>query len=224
MKLSKIAASLGLALAVGLFSPGSEAEAKTFSDVSADYWAKAEIEYLTDRGIINGYQDGRFGITDSITRAEAAAIIIRSLGWGVSAQEDPGYPDVDPSHWAYHEIAMMKRAGFFAPEGKFEPTKLVTRAEMAEMLVNTFDLRSNSGAKFTDLAREHPAYDAINILATNQITTGYVDGSFRPEAQVTRSEFACRWFPRSMGGQGGRFEAYAGYELQRVNVHPRIRP
>ncbi|GFR37030.1 hypothetical protein PRECH8_03260 [Insulibacter thermoxylanivorax] len=56
MKLSKIAASLGLALAVGLFSPRSEAEAKTFSDVSADYWAKAEIEYLTDRGIINGYR------------------------------------------------------------------------------------------------------------------------------------------------------------------------
>ena len=162
-ELSKIAASLGLALAVGLFSPGSEAKAKTFSDVSADYWAKAEIEYLTNRGIINGYQDGRFGITDSITRAEAAAIIIRSLGWGVSAQEDPGYPDVDPSHWAYHEIAMMKHAGFFAPEGKFEPTKLVTRAEMAEMLVNTFDLRSNSGAKHTILR--------ANIRLTMRLTS-----------------------------------------------------
>lgn len=181
---------LTVLLLTGMSALAVQAMAKTFSDVPSTYWAKAEIEFLTEREVINGYADGRFGITDPITRAEAAAIIIRSLGWDVSGQPDPGYSDVSSSHWAYDEIAMMKHAGFFSLEDKFEPTKLVTRAEMAQMIVNTFDLRSTSGAKFTDVKRGDPAYDEIMIMAANRITTGYEDGTFRPDAEVSRSEFA----------------------------------
>lgn len=186
----KVAALTIFVMVFGLFGLAGTATAKTFSDVNSDYWAKTEIEYLSGQGIINGYSDGRFGINDPISRAQAAAMLIRSLGWEVSGQDDPGYEDVSPSHWAYDEIAVLKHADIFALEGKFEPDKLVTRAEMAQMLVNTFDLRSTSGAKFSDLDRSHPAYDAINILATNRITTGYTDGSFRPDNRVSRTEFA----------------------------------
>lgn|GEM_PF-1825874 len=190
MKVHKIAAVTIVAMLISLIGFASTVSAKTFSDVPPGYWAKGAIDYLTGREVINGYTDGRFGINDTITREQAAAIIIRSLGWDVSGSEDAGYPDVSRDHWAYDEIATMKHAGFFAPVGSFEPRKPVTRAEMAEMIVNTFDLRSTSGARFTDLDREHPSYDAINILATNQITTGYADGSFRPDQRVSRSEFA----------------------------------
>lgn len=193
MKRSGMAAVMAVVM---LFSTllwgGGQATAtpKVFTDVSEDFWAKKEIDYLTERQIINGYPDGRFGVSDPITRAQAAVMMIRALGWGVSAQDDPGYPDVNPSHWAYNEIAMMKHTGIFAPEGYFEPDKHVTRAEMADMLVKTFDLHSVSGAKFSDIGREHWAYDAVNILATNRITTGYADGSFRPENEVNRTEFS----------------------------------
>lgn len=182
---------LVLALTFSAWGPVAGAAPKAFKDVSASFWAKKEIDYLTEREVISGYADGRFGTQDPITRAQAAAMLIRTFGWGdLSNQPDPGYPDVSPKHWAYYEIAAMKNAGFYAPEGSFQPEKKVTRAEMADMLVRTFSLTSPSGAKFADLDRSHWAYDAINILATNRITTGYEDGTFRPDRLVTRAEFA----------------------------------
>lgn len=118
-------------------------------------------------------------------------MVMRALGWGdLSGQPDPKYPDVRSSHWAYDEIAAMKNAGFFAPEGEFKPNQKLTRAEMADILVHTFGLYSSSNTRFTDVGRNYWAYDSIQILAGNRITTGYDDGTFRPESPVTRTEFA----------------------------------
>src|SRR5690606_35493681 len=124
---------------------------------------KEEIDFLSERGIIHGYNDGTFGIHGSITRAEAAVMVMRTLGWGdLSNQPDPGYADIDPSHWAYYEMAAMHNTGNFAPEGDaYQPQQKLTRAEMADILVNTFDLSSHSGTRFTDVPRDHWAYDAI---------------------------------------------------------------
>ena len=51
--------------------------AKTFSDVSKDFWAYDAITELAEQGILNGYEDGTFRPDEPITRAEAAAIIDR---------------------------------------------------------------------------------------------------------------------------------------------------
>ncbi len=167
------------------------AAAKTFTDVNASHWAKSSIDYLTDREVIYGYQDGRYGVSDPITRAQAASMIMRTFGWGdLSGQEDPGYPDLQPSHWAYNEIAALYGLGIFTPEGSYKPNQPVTRAEMADMLVKAFDLYSITAVKFTDLTRDHWAYESINRLAGKGVTSGYPDGSFRPDANVTRAEFA----------------------------------
>lgn len=190
MKFGKWTLVFALCLSLGLSGFATPVNARSFTDVPGTHWAAEATTYLADREIISGYSDGRFGVNDPINRAEAAAMIIRSLGWGAVAVEDPGYPDVAPSHWAYNDIATMVNNGFFAPAGKFEPAKRVTRAEMAEMLVGTFDLTSVSGFRFTDVTREHSSYDAITILAANAITVGYEDGTFRPDHQVSRAEFA----------------------------------
>src|SRR5690606_3424141 len=118
------------------------------------------------RDIITGYPDGSFGINDPITRAQAATMIMRYFGWTMVDPEDPGYPDVRPgSHWAYNDIASVYHLDIYAPAEKFLPEQDVTRAEMADMLVKAFDLSSIKGVKFTDLTRDHWAYQSINILA-----------------------------------------------------------
>lgn len=43
---------------------------------------------------------------------------------------------------------------------------------------------------FSDVPQDHWAYDQITTLATNNVITGYGDGTFRPEQNVTRAEFA----------------------------------
>lgn len=178
-------------LILGVAGTAAEASSKQFTDVHNTYWAKEQIDYLTSKEIISGYPNGAFGINDPISRAQAATMIMRYFGWNDPNPNDPGYTDLKPgSHWAYNDIATLYHLGIFAPKGKYMPDKEVTRAEMADMLVKAFELSSIKGAKFTDLSRDHWAYQPINILAGNNITTGYTDGSFRPDASVTRVEFA----------------------------------
>lgn len=173
-----------------IFSSTATAEQKSFTDVSDSHWAKASIDFLTDREIIFGYQDGRFGVNEPITRAQAATMIMRYFGWGdLSGQEDPGYPDLSPNHWAYNEIAAIHALGILTPEGMFQPDLPVNRAEMADMLVKTFDVHSITAVKFADMSRDHWAYESVNTLAGKGVASGYPDDTFRPEANVTRAEF-----------------------------------
>ncbi len=44
--------------------------------------------------------------------------------------------------------------------------------------------------KFSDLQQSHWAYNAVNVLSQNFILNGYLDGTFKPEANITRGEFA----------------------------------
>lgn len=43
---------------------------------------------------------------------------------------------------------------------------------------------------FTDLPDTHWAYNSVNVLAENFILNGYLDGTFKPDANITRGEFA----------------------------------
>ncbi len=54
----------------------------TFRDIPAGHWAKVAVEYVSERGLINGYQDGTFRGGRNLTRYEAAAIFYRLLQSG----------------------------------------------------------------------------------------------------------------------------------------------
>ena len=44
--------------------------------------------------------------------------------------------------------------------------------------------------KFSDLPSTHWSYNYVNTLAENFILNGYLDGTFKPDANITRAEFA----------------------------------
>ncbi|WP_458631624.1 S-layer homology domain-containing protein [Paenibacillus sp. CMAA1364] len=108
------------------------AASKSFSDVNTSHWSNKEINFLVNKEVINGYPDGRCGVNDSITRAQAATMIMRSFAWGTSGEwNDPGYSDVRPGkHWAYNEITGVYNMDIFMPTGKFQPELEVTRGEL----------------------------------------------------------------------------------------------
>lgn len=94
-------------------------------------------------------------------------------------------------HWAQDMIILLTRLeaikGF--QDGSFMPNQSITRAEFAAMLVRLF-LLEDTGAQsleFDDL-KQHWAQDAIILLARHGIVYGYADGSFRPNAPITREE------------------------------------
>ena len=51
-----------------------------YSDIPQGFWAYAQIDYLTQEGLIGGYEDNTFRPSKNITRAEYAAMIIKAIG------------------------------------------------------------------------------------------------------------------------------------------------
>ncbi|MBJ6360758.1 X2-like carbohydrate binding domain-containing protein [Paenibacillus sp. GCM10012307] len=76
---------------------------KGFKDI-AGTWAEKEIKAVQSAGYINGYQDGTFRPNQSLTRAEAVAIINRVIGLKVADVDQSPWKDVPVSHWAARDI------------------------------------------------------------------------------------------------------------------------
>jgi hypothetical protein len=78
------------------------------------------------------------------------------------------------------------------PDGTFKPNNTVTRAEFAVMLINTLKPQGSGAAlTFTDTMKIGAwAQKAVAQAVQAGIIKGYEDGSFRPEAEITRAEMA----------------------------------
>src|SRR5690554_940087 len=57
-----------------------ETKIQLFDDVTNTHWAYDHIKDLSDKSIINGYTDGTFRPGESVTRAQAAVMIVNALG------------------------------------------------------------------------------------------------------------------------------------------------
>lgn len=80
---------------------------------------------------------------------------------------------------------------FGYPDSTFRPDKSMTRAEVAAMFVRLMEKAPNaSAASFNDVAPDAWYYDYIAKAEAAGILKGYEDGSFRPQGEITRAEFA----------------------------------
>lgn len=101
--------------------------------------------------------------------------------------------------------------------GVFAPKGVLNRAEAAAMLCRLtagFDEEGSYSHEFTDVTADKWYYNYVGFAASHGIAAGYPDGSFRPEADITRGEFAAM-IARYMGlepvTEGGKFNDIAGY-------------
>lgn len=160
----------------------------SFIDVPKTHWAYKEMMYMAENKIITGYGNGYFGATDQITREHFAAFLYRYL----KPQDSDNNPFLDISESNFKkEILALTARGIFSvnAEKKFNPKNNMTRAEMAVVLVKTFDLKPQGNFEFTDM-KDHWANEYVNILAGNKITSGTDDGNFNPNGIVTREQFS----------------------------------
>ncbi|OWR30916.1 hypothetical protein CDO73_10035 [Saccharibacillus sp. O23] len=142
---------------------------------------------------MSGYTDGLFRPEQNVTRVELAAVLQRSMGKDYKGTE-AAFRDIDPGKWSAASVAIVTANGWMQGTGgsRFEPNREVSRAELAQILVNVFGWKNEAGSKaasFNDTAG-HWAADAIAAAAANGALGGYPNGSFRPDQAVTRAEIA----------------------------------
>ena len=141
-----------------------------------------------------GYPDGTVRPNGSITRAEVSAILFRLLSDETRDEyftTESSFTDVKAGAWYNNSIATLEKAGVIvdtAKGGAFRPNEAITRAELAAMLAQFSDAKPVKGVKFSDVSAEHWAYEAIAIAAKMGWIEGYPDGTFRPDATITRAE------------------------------------
>ncbi|MGG0725657.1 S-layer homology domain-containing protein [Bacillus mycoides] len=166
----------------------SQGNSLSFIDVPTTHWAYKEMIYMAENKIITGYGNGYFGATDPITREHLAAFLYRYL----KPQDNANNPFVDIGDSNFKkEILALTARGIFSvnAEKQFNPKYNMTRAEMAAVLVRTFDLKPQGNIEFTDM-KGHWANEYVKNLAGNNITNGTGDGNFNPNGLVTREQFS----------------------------------
>lgn len=174
-------------------SPTANAASK-FKDVDL---YKAEIEFLTSKGIIKGYEGGYFKPSESIKRLQAVQMILREKKLDASSMgvNDPGFIDLRPGDYGYNEVALAVELGFISGKTNsknqkyFDPYGTLTRGQMAKILSLAYSLTGTYNGKFKDVT-DKQLLQYVNLLAANNITTGYSDGTFRPYSQLSRQHFA----------------------------------
>ena len=141
---------------------------------------------------IIGRDDGKVHPEANISRAEVATIFFRMLTDDSRSQlwrTTNSYPDVEASDWYNNAISTLTYAGTLTgmPDGTFKPDNDITRAEFATIAVRFFGGNYEGEDLFTDIAG-HWANKYINLAATLGLVNGKPDGTFDPDAPITRAE------------------------------------
>lgn len=160
-------------------------------DISG-HWAEEAIRGLVASGAINGYSDGSFKPDNTVTRAEFAQILVKAMG--IPAADNGKIFADTVNHWGRESIATAYAAGIINGYGdnRFGPNDLVTREQIAAMVVRAAKLTGPSGQlSFADNeAISDWAKEPVAIAVANGLITGYGDQTFRPGNNATRAEAA----------------------------------
>lgn len=145
----------------------------------------AEVEDLKSSAIMLGDPDGNMRLDDAVTRAEAAALIIRAYGYDVNtidiAKSD--FTDMD-GHWASKEVSVAKSLGLVdgTTDTAFEPDKSVTIQEFVEMTVSLLGYKERAEVQG---GYPHGYLMTANSLGlTKGITAEATDNAIRKDVAV----------------------------------------
>jgi uncharacterized repeat protein (TIGR01451 family)/CSLREA domain-containing protein len=174
--------------------PPAQQPPAPFKDVE-HHWAVGAVARMVELGVIRGYEDDTFRPEAAVSRLEFAVMVTRLLKLAPADQQPTFTDGSSVPDWARDQVAAAVQAGIITgrPDGTFDPTAPVTRAEVAVMLVRALRYRgldvTPGSATFTDAI---PDWARAFVLAAARygLVNGYDDGSFQADASATRAEAA----------------------------------
>ena len=144
----------------------------------------------TKIGTTTANSDGEFSCyLDRKLSLDETIKVIASESSKYDSQTTYKVVDTSLSGQTYARVSYIK--GY--PDGTFKPSNNVTRAEAAQMFATLLNggtiFGTSSVTKFTD-ANNKWYSPAVNYIAGKGLLSGYSDGTFKPDADITRAEFA----------------------------------
>lgn len=167
--------------------------AAAFED-TAGHWAEKDIAEMTALGIVNGIDETHFAPDANVTRAEFAALLVRTLGMEEAAYSGE-FSDVSADDWYAGIAAAASRAGLVqGADGAFLPQETISREQMAVMIARACESRlpdeaPDTPAEYTD-ADEFAqwAASAIQKVTALGLMNGIDSTTFGPQEPATRAQ------------------------------------
>lgn len=176
----------------------SQTPTASFADCSTEHWAYSYIEALKESGIISGYSDGNFYPDRTVKREEFVKMAVLMCGlYDESSECD--FTDVDKNEWYYGYVSSAYKEGIIngVSEEEFGIGADISRQDVAVIVCRLLEkLGVETSVKeepkvFSDADKiSDYSAESIGILNGMTIINGFEDGSFRPEASLTRAEAA----------------------------------
>lgn len=175
-----------------------------FDDVTTGNVFYDEITWIAAGGYANGYSfpqppadpvEGSFYWPSApLTRQAMSAFLYRLAGSPAGPFPDPGFADVSVTHPFYTTISWLATTGITTGYGDntFRPGADITRQAMAAFMFRYRGSPSGSfpNPGFSDVSTSLAFYEEVAWAADVGVVNGYVDGTFRPSAPVTRQAMA----------------------------------
>lgn len=178
---------------------------KSFSDLEDNAWYLEAVDYVSTRNIIKGYDDGRFGPYDTLTRGQLITMLWRIQGEPSASTNTQPFDDVDYSGYYGNAIRWARATGVASGYGDntFNPKASITREEIAVVLANYAKIADgkspdSDGVKlgtFPDAASVNTwAYNAMSWAVDKGLISGKIDANntawLSPTAKAARAEAA----------------------------------
>ncbi|MRN51751.1 hypothetical protein GJB61_01870 [Paenibacillus sp. LC-T2] len=171
---------------------------KSFTDIKG-HWAKADIELLASKMVVSGTTATNFAPDHNITRAEFAALLVRSLALNSDAAAAT-FKDVKASDWFAGSIGAAVKAKLVSgyEDGSFKPNAPITREQMTVMIAKaitaagkTVSSQAESLNIFSDSSKiSNWAKVSVSQSVQAGIISGMTDTTFVPLANATRAQAA----------------------------------
>ncbi len=179
-----------------VFGSFAAAFAIGFSDVPEGIYYFEPVYNIAYDNIISGFPDGSFRPGASITRAQMAVMLVNMKGISPYMAEEPRFPDVDKTHWAYKYVEAAAREGFIAgyTDGNFRPDKDVSYDEAITMIVALMgytlqDLGGSYPEAFTSKARDLGILNTCAMLGKDAATRANVSCFLRDAIIASREDY-----------------------------------
>ncbi len=188
---------ISLALATVLLTPlcASAATNKVYTDVPTGHWAETVVQSADQYGLMQGFDDGSFGLGKNLTRAEFVTVLSRMFAWPAPNGE-AHYGDVASTDWYFTAVEQAYAAGVAPVDGSFRPLDPITRREMAQMLVSSLGYdqiaAGDWSTPFSDVSGPGSGYLALayDIGMVTGSTDLFGNLNFHPEDAARREEAA----------------------------------